>query len=112
MSRFPIHPEQDPEPAAALYLSRLDHESLYSNAELRQAIAETTRELDDRAALIPRYTESLRRSGTGHDGVGHARRKWALRMAADLALDQNRADRVQGAGDNGAARPARLRRAS
>ncbi|MGP3954066.1 hypothetical protein [Streptomyces sp. 7N604] len=111
MNCLPTHPGQDPEPAAALYLSRLDHESLYSNTELRQAISETTAELNEPDALIHGYTTALLRLDEADDRAGHARRKWALRMAADLTRDQ--ANDACGEEHAGAGRPApHLRRAS
>ncbi|MGI5404415.1 hypothetical protein ACQEVG_34180 [Streptomyces sp. CA-135486] len=88
MSRIPLHPEQDPSPVSALYLSRLDHESLYSNTELRQAIAQTVSELDEPGALGRRYAEALRQAGARGGGMNEVRRRWALRMAEDLARDR------------------------
>ncbi|MFF3324016.1 hypothetical protein [Streptomyces sp. NPDC002889] len=88
MSRIPLHPEQDPYPVSALYLSQLDHESLYSDTELRQAIAETVSEPDGPDALGRRYAEALRQAGARGDGMSEVRRRWALRMAEDLARDR------------------------
>ncbi|MFI1702362.1 hypothetical protein ACH419_41440 [Streptomyces bobili] len=78
-------PYRDLATAAALYLSGLDHESLYSNAELRHAIAETMTALDDPEHLIPFYESSLRGPGATTQEVRRRRDGWALRMAADLA---------------------------
>ena len=88
MSRIPLHPEQDPDPVSALYLSQLDHESLYSDAELRQAIAETVSELGEPGALGSRYAEALSHAGARAGGMSEVRRRWALRMADDLARDR------------------------
>ncbi|MEW2083248.1 hypothetical protein [Streptomyces sp. NPDC005283] len=88
MSRIPLHPEQDPYPVPALYLSRLDHESLYSNTELRRAIAETVPELDEPGVLGRRYAEALRQAAARGGGMSEVRRRWALRMAEDLARDR------------------------
>ncbi|MEV6182952.1 hypothetical protein [Streptomyces sp. NPDC052015] len=71
--------------AAGLYLSGLDHESLYSNAELRHAIAETMTALDDPEQLIPFYERALRGPGATPQDMRRRRDGWALRMAADLA---------------------------
>ncbi|WP_326648094.1 MULTISPECIES: hypothetical protein [unclassified Streptomyces] len=106
MSRIPLHPEQDPYPVPALYLSRLDHESLYSNTELRQAIAETVPELDEPGVLGRRYAEALRRAAAGGGGMSEARRRWALLMAEDLARDRT------GVAHRATGRPAADRRAT
>ncbi len=78
-------PHQELATAAGLYLSGLDHESLYSNAELRHAIAETMTALDDPEQLIPFYESSLLGPGATTQDVRRRRQRWALRMAADLA---------------------------
>jgi hypothetical protein len=71
--------------AAGLYLSGLDHESLYSNAELRHAIAETMTALDDPEQLISYYERALQGPGAIPSDMRRRRDGWALRMAADLA---------------------------
>lgn len=86
MSRIPLQPRQDPLWAAALYLSGLDHESLYSNAELKQAISEATAPFDWPDQLLHSYTTRLGAPGA-HDSSNHSRREWALRMAAELDPD-------------------------
>jgi hypothetical protein len=78
-------PEGDPSTAAALYLSGLDHESLHSDDELLQAIAEATAALDDPGELLPRYVDSLLGPGAAREETRRLRRSWALRMARDLA---------------------------
>ena len=103
MSRIPLHPEQDPYPVSALYLSQLDHESLYSNTELRQAIAQTVSELDGPGALGRRYAEALRQAGVRGGGMSEVRRRWALRMAEDLAREAHRATGRPAAAGRGAA---------
>ncbi|MEV0183405.1 hypothetical protein AB0I54_29530 [Streptomyces sp. NPDC050625] len=78
------HSDPDSAHAAALYLSSLDHTSLYSNVELRQAISDTMTALDDPADLAPVYKECLFGPGAVGDDVRRARRRWAQQMAADL----------------------------
>ncbi|MGP4002672.1 hypothetical protein [Streptomyces sp. 8N706] len=87
MSRFRIYPDKDPEPAAVLHLSRLGHVFLYSDAELRRAIAEPSGELDAPGTLLSRCTDSLLRSRAAGESTRQARRTWALRMTADLTRD-------------------------
>ncbi|MGK3944687.1 hypothetical protein [Streptomyces sp. RP5T] len=86
MNSIATHPTRESELVAALYLSRLDHESLYSNAELREAVSETTARLDlpDAEALIRHYTNVLPSAGEANSRDCRARGKWASRMAADL----------------------------
>ncbi|MEU6064574.1 MULTISPECIES: hypothetical protein [Streptomyces] len=85
MTSLGQHPGQDSEHVAALYLSSLDHTSLYSDTELREAIAETLTALDDPADLAPVYEECLWGPGAVGDDVRRARRRWARQMADDLA---------------------------
>ncbi|TQK50511.1 hypothetical protein FBY35_0847 [Streptomyces sp. SLBN-118] len=88
MSRIPQHPEQDPYPVSALYMSQLDHESLYSNTELRGAIAQTVSEVGGPDALGRRYAEALRQAAARGGEMSEVRRRWALRMAEDLVHDR------------------------
>ncbi|UXY32930.1 hypothetical protein [Streptomyces sp. HUAS TT20] len=78
------HPDQDSAHVAALYLSSLDHTSLYSDLELHQAISDTLTALDDPADLAPVYEECLWGPGAVGDDVRRARRRWAQQMADDL----------------------------
>ncbi|UXY30794.1 hypothetical protein [Streptomyces sp. HUAS TT20] len=92
MSRMTLPPEEDQQSVSALYLSRLDHESLYSDAELLRAIAETVERVGGRQRLADRYAETLREeAAAGGDRRGE-RHKWALRMARELARDPAGAD--------------------
>jgi hypothetical protein len=78
-------PHRELTAVAGLYLSGLDHESLYSNAELRQAIANTMTALDDPNQLISLYERALQGPEATTQDMRRRRDGWALRMAADLA---------------------------
>jgi hypothetical protein len=99
MSRFSLHPEHHPHLTSALYLSRLDHESLYANTELRQAIAGSVARLDGPGALGVRYAEALRPARAKGGSTCEARGRWAVRMPEDLTRDRSRdTDRAVGGG--------------
>lgn len=85
MTSHGLQPDQDSAHVAALYLSSLDHTSLHSDVELRQAITDTLTALDDPADLAPVYEECLSGPGAVGDDVRRARRRWARQMADDLA---------------------------
>jgi hypothetical protein len=78
------HPDQDPPEAAALYLSALDHEHPYSEAELRHAIARAGAAVGRQDALAELYLQSVQGAGTDEYDVRARRRDWALRMARHL----------------------------
>ncbi|TPQ18470.1 hypothetical protein [Streptomyces sporangiiformans] len=88
-SRTPF-PDQDPPAAAALYLSALDHEHLYSDAELRQAVSRAHAAVGQPAALLDLYRRSVQEAHTAELDVRAQRRSWALRMARHLGLDDDR----------------------
>ncbi|MBC2904824.1 hypothetical protein [Streptomyces cupreus] len=81
--RNPSH--SDPAEAAALYLSDLDHESLYSNAELSHAIAETVAAFGDHEQVLGTYADALASGEAASQEVRRRRRSWALRMADEIA---------------------------
>ncbi|MET7378747.1 hypothetical protein ABZT08_07930 [Streptomyces sp. NPDC005526] len=92
MSRMTPPPEGDPQSVSALYLSRLDHESLYSDAELLRAIAETVERVGGRRELAGRYADTLREEAAAGGLRRGARDRWARRMARELARDPAGAD--------------------
>ncbi|MFJ8198464.1 hypothetical protein [Streptomyces sp. NPDC096152] len=92
MSRMTPPPEGDPQSVSALYLSRLDHESLYSDAELLRAIAETVERVGGRRELAGRYADTLREEAAGGGLRRGERHRWARRMARELARDPAGAD--------------------
>ncbi|MFD1661753.1 hypothetical protein ACFSL4_27035 [Streptomyces caeni] len=99
MSRMTLPSEGDPQSVSALYLSRLDHESLYSDAELLQAIAETVERVGGRHELAGRYTEALCEEAAAGGRRQGERRRWAHRMARELARNPActlRAERLRG----------------
>ncbi|MFC9682287.1 DUF485 domain-containing protein [Streptomyces sp. NPDC056948] len=83
-------PDQDPPEAAALYLSALDHERVYSAAELRHAISRAYEAVDQPAALLDPYQRSLQGAHTADSAVRAERRAWALHLVRDLAVDEDR----------------------
>ncbi|MFI1167229.1 hypothetical protein ACH4UM_27420 [Streptomyces sp. NPDC020801] len=106
MSRMTPPPEGDPQSVSALYLSRLDHESLYSDAELLRAIAETVERVGGRQELAGRYAETLRDEAAAGGRRRGERHRWALRMARELARDPAGVDHrlvPRGAGGPGTA---------
>lgn len=88
-SRTPFT-DQDPPAAAALYLSALDHDHLYSDAELRQAVSRASAAVGQRAALLDLYRRSVQGAPTTDMDVRARRRSWALRTALHLGLDDGR----------------------
>lgn len=81
--------EHDPLTVAALYLSGLDHGQLYSPMEVTRAISRAYATSQDPESLILRYRQHLvgaRSAAAAEDR--RERRAWALRMVADLSLDQ------------------------
>ncbi|MFE7274214.1 DUF485 domain-containing protein [Streptomyces sp. NPDC057623] len=90
LALFPLSPDQDPPAVAALYLSALDHERLYSASELRQAVSRAYAAVDQPSALLELYLRSVQASPTAAPDVRAARRSWALRMVRHLALDDGR----------------------
>ncbi|MFF4543971.1 hypothetical protein [Streptomyces sp. NPDC001435] len=87
MSRMTLPPEGDPQSVSALYLSPLDHESLYSDAELLRAIAETVERVGGRQELPGRYADTLREEAAAGGHRHGERHRWARRMARELARD-------------------------
>ncbi|MFE9098625.1 hypothetical protein [Streptomyces sp. NPDC007264] len=85
MSRMTLPSEGDPQSVSALYLSRLDHESLYSDAELLHAITETVERVGGRHRLAGRYAEALSEEAAAGGLRRGERRRWAHRMARELA---------------------------
>jgi hypothetical protein len=85
-----LFPDQDPPTAAALFLSALDHEHLYSAAELRRAISRAYAAFDRPAALLDLYRRSVHGADAAEHEVRAERRSWALSMAARLARDDGR----------------------
>ncbi|MFI2350704.1 DUF485 domain-containing protein [Streptomyces sp. NPDC019443] len=85
-----LFPDQDPPTAAALYLSALDHEHLYSAAELRRAISRAYAAFDRPAALLDLYRRSVHGADAAEHEVRAERRSWALSMASRLARDDDR----------------------
>ncbi|MFE9772024.1 hypothetical protein ACFYOV_10190 [Streptomyces sp. NPDC005931] len=88
MSRTMPPPQGDPHPTPALYLSGLDHEYLYSDAELRRAVADTAAALGGTYAVERRYADALSEELTRDRDRCSARRSWALRTARDLGRDR------------------------
>ncbi|NBM18570.1 hypothetical protein [Streptomyces sp. GC420] len=112
MSRNILPPQGDPHPTSALYLSRLDHEYLYSDAELRRAVADTVAALGGTYAVDRRYADALHKELTRDRDRCEARRSWALRTARELALGRAGGARRIGAGAPAGGRSAPLRGAS
>jgi len=77
-------PQHDPLAVVVLYLSRLDHRSLYSDDQLLRAMNDCYASFGGRDDLSLRYVRLL----SSRDTEAHAlreRRVWASRVAADLA---------------------------
>lgn len=88
-SRMPFT-DQDPPAAAALYLSALDHENLYSEAELRHVVSRAYESVGRPAALLDLYRRSVQGAPVTAQGVRDRRRSWALQQARHLGLDDGR----------------------
>jgi uncharacterized membrane protein (DUF485 family) len=78
-------PQQDPLTVVVLYLSRLDHTGQYSDTQLLRAMNDCFAAFGGPDELSLRYVQALR-SGDAGARAHSARRAWALRVAADLAL--------------------------
>ncbi|MFR9797894.1 hypothetical protein ACL02U_18620 [Streptomyces sp. MS06] len=112
MSRITPPPHRDPHPTSALYLSRLDHEYLYSDAELRQAVTDTVAALGGTYAVDRQYSDALHTELTRDRDRCEARRSRALRTAREPAREWAGGARRIGAAVPAGGRPAPIRGAS